>query len=175
MNFMRLGITALILSFMVGCGYSARSTFAGNFRTIHIEPFKNKIIYGTETIRNTYIPLLEVKITNAVADRFLFDGNLKVNKKDTADLILKGELTNYDRAPLRYTDDGEVQEYRITITVSLTLWDSAKNEAVWTESNFSGDTSYFTSGTLAKSESAAIEDAVTDLARRIVERTIEDW
>ena len=27
----------------------------------------------------------------------------------------------------------------------------------------------------AKTESAAIEDALTDLARRVVERTVEDW
>ena len=45
----------------------------------------------------------------------------------------------------------------------------------WTESNFVGETTYFTSGSLAKSENVAIQDALTDLARRIVERTIEDW
>ena len=175
MKNLRFWMVVFLISGMTGCGYSTHSAFVGHYKTIHVEPFKNKIVYGTETIRNTYIPLLEVKITNAVADRFLFDGNLKVRKKDTADLILKGELINYDRGALRYTEDEEVQEYRITITVSLTLWDSVKNEAVWTEPNFSGDTTYFTSGALAKSEGTAIEDAVNDLARRIIERTIENW
>ncbi len=170
-----LAAVFFMLSFLAGCGYSTHAAFVGNYRTIHIEPFKNKNAYGTEIHRNTYIPLLEVKITNAVADRFLFDGVLKVNKKDTADLALKGELIKYERSPLRYDDNQEVQEYRITITVSLTLWDTAKEAAVWSEPNFSGDTSYFTTGALAKSESTAIDDAINDLARRIVERTVENW
>src|SRR6185503_9928887 len=75
-------ISLIFLSLMLitfsGCGYSTHSANMGPFRTISIEPFKNKITYGTDdAARNTYLPLLEVKITNAVADRFLFDGNLR--------------------------------------------------------------------------------------------------
>jgi len=41
--------------------------------------------------------------------------------------------------------------------------------------SFTGNTSYFTTGTQAKSEATAVNDALTDLARRIVERTVEQW
>ena len=158
-----------------GCGYSVRSSSLGSIRTIHIEPFKNKINYGTETVRGLYVPLMEVKLTNAVVDRYLFDGNLRVIDKEKADLILQGELTNFQRDALRYTDNNDVEEYRLTMTVSMTLWDNVQQKPRWSESGFSGDTTYFVTGPLAKSESLAIEDALKDIARRIVERTIEDW
>jgi hypothetical protein len=144
-------------------------------KTIHIAPFKNKITYTNEKTPETYIPLLEVKIRNATADRFLFDGNLKVEQSEQADLILRGELLNYQRDALRYTDNQDVQEYRISIVVSLKMWDQNSNELFWEEPSFVGDTTYFVSGPSAKAETVALEDAINDLARRIVERTIEDW
>lgn len=157
-----------------GCGYST-SAVSGRLKTISVEPFRNKIAYSSETTRNIYVPLMEVKITNAVVDRFLFDGHLRVAKGDKADIVLQGELINYQRDALRYTDNEDVQEYRITISVSLRLLDPVKQEIIWEEPNFSGDTTYFVVGAQAKTESAAIEDALKDLARRVVERTIENW
>lgn len=164
-----------ILVLLTGCGYTTRSMVYGDKKSICIEPFKNTIGYTAEQARNNYFPLLEGKITNAITDRFLFDGNLKIVKKENADLILSGELKNYQRDPLRYFDSGDVQEYRITITVSLRLWDPKAEKVVWQESGFGGDTTYFTSGELAKSESTALADALEDLARRVVERTVQDW
>ncbi len=168
-------ILVLLCALVAGCGYSARSLLPSRFKTIHVHPFKNKITYTAEEARETYLPLLEVKIRNAIADRFLFDGNLKVDNSEEADLLLKGELIGYHRDGLRYTENEDVQEYRIRIEVSLQLWDREKNELLWEEPSFSGDTTYFLTGPLAKSETVALEDALTDLARRVVERTIEDW
>ncbi len=168
------------------CGYTTRSTLPSSIKTIHIETFKNNIDFAAEGRRNLYLPLLEIKVRNAVINRFLFDGNLKIAEADKADLILKGQLTGYDRSALRYTDDGDVQEYRIHITVSLELRNAnvpteevptstEKPAGGWTEPGFVGEATYFVTGASASSEESAVEDAITDLARRIVERTVEDW
>ena len=122
-----MGVMALVSVIHTGCGYTTRS-FVSNIKTIYVEPFKNKIEYTTESNRRTYYPLMEVKLTNAVTNRFMFDGNLRVTAKDRADVILKGELLDYRRDPLRYTENNDVQEYRITVTVSLVLWDTAKDQ-----------------------------------------------
>src|SRR3990172_1296807 len=103
--------------------------------------------------RNLYFPLMEVKMRNAIADRFLFDGNLKIAEGDDADLVLKRVLKNYDRGALRYEENSDVQEYRVQIFVSLELWDVEKQEIVWQEPNFVGESTYFVTGSLAKSES----------------------
>lgn len=157
------------------CGYTTRSTLPSSLKTIYVETFKNNIDFAVEGRRNLYLPLLEVNVRNAVINRFLFDGNLKIADADKADLILKGQLLSYDRTALRYADNGDVQEYRIHIMVSLELYNAQKQETSWTESGFVGEATYFVTGALAKSEETAVTDAITDLARRIVERTVEDW
>ena len=179
MNLMKKYFVFLVIlfvsSFCVGCGYSAKSSLPSHLKTVHVESFKNNIAFVQQGGRELYFPLLEIKVRNAVIDRFLFDGNLRVVDNDQADLILKGALIGYDRQTLRYTDNDEVQEYRVVISVSLEMFNVAKNEPEWIESGFSGETTYFVTGSLAKTEEVAIQDAITDLARRIVERTVENW
>lgn len=175
-NLLIIGL-GLILSFLnTSCGYTTRSTLSSDIRSIHITDFKNRISYTTDgSNRNLYIPLLEVDIHKAVVDRFLFDGNLKIAPKETADLILVGELINYDRRPLRYTSGDDVEEYRIYLKVSLKLIKGSTQEVEWSEPSFVGEATYFVTGALAKSEDLAIDEAIEDLARRIVERTVEAW
>lgn len=158
-----------------GCGYTTKSTLPKNIKTIYIEPFKNSIDFTTGTRRNVYLPLLEVDTRNAVVDRFLFDGNLSIAKPEEANLILKGELKDYQRSGLRFTDNDDVEEYRVHITVSLELWDTKNEKVSWAEPSFVGEATYFVIGPQVTSEDSAVDEAITDLARRIVERTVEDW
>ena len=171
-----------LLLTITGCGYTTRSAISSKFRTIYITPFANKIDITQETDAGykyrIYRPMLESDVTKKVTNKFLFDGNLKPVKEENADLILKGELVGFRRDPLRYTDSDEVEEYRINILVNLSLWDTKENTLVWQENNFTGDFTYFTSFSTAgtpRSEDAAVNDALDDLARRIVERTVEQW
>jgi len=170
----------LALVFLVaGCGYTTRSMISNKYRTIFVTAFANKIDVTQEQYAQNrykvYRPMLETDVTRAVRDRFLFDGNLKPVKEGNADLILKGELVEFRRDPLRYTGGDDVMEYRLNIVVNISLWDARENELVWEETRFTGDTTYFTTGINAKSEAQAITDGINDLARRIVERTVEQW
>ncbi len=169
----------LIIIAISGCGYTTRSAIRSSVKTIYVEPFKNNINYTSEFSeeRNviTYFPLLESKITQEVVSRYLFDGNVKVVKPDVADVILKGALIDYTRDALRYDDNDNVQEYRVNLAVSLKLWNNKEDKLVWEEPRFVGQATYFTTGSQSKSETAAINDALIDLARRIVERTVEQW
>lgn len=158
-----------------GCGYTTKSILPKSIQTIYIEPFKNNIDFTTGTGRNVYLPLLEIDARNAIIDRFLFDGSLKITKPELADLILTGDLNGYERSGLRYTDDDDVEEYRIHITVSFVMFNTKKDEVSWAESSFVGEATYFVSGPQVSSEDSAVDAAIADLARRIVERTIENW
>ena len=165
---------------MAGCGYTTRSMISDKYRTIYVKPIGNKIDItnesDTENKYRLYRPHMETDITNAVVKKYLFDGNLKPMNSESAHLTLKGDLIEFRRDPLRYDDNDEVEEYRINIRVNLSLWDNRENKLVWEENSFTGDTTYFTPGhTNSKSEATAINDALADLARRIVERTVEEW
>jgi len=161
--------------YVAGCGYTTKSSLPPRHKTIHVEKFANKIDFTAANQRNLYFPLLEVDVKNAVIDRFLFDGNLRIADADLANLILKGDLVGYHRSPLRYTDDDDVLEYRIQISVNLKMIEVGAEEPFWTENGFVGEAEYFVSGALAKTESVVVKEAIKDLARRIVERTIENW
>jgi len=174
-----LSPSVLVLGILGGCGYTTRSMIADKFKTIYIEPFVNKIDITKESdAANKYKinkPMIETDITNSVVNKFLSDGNLRLASKESADLILRGELVEFRRDTLRYNENDEVEEYRLNLVVNITLWDSRENKTVWQENNFTGDATYFTRGSLAKSEVAAVNDALADLSRRIVERAVEQW
>lgn len=160
---------------IAGCGYTTSSALPPRLKTVYVQPFKNSLDYGTTGDRNVYFPLLEVKVHSAVIDRFLFDGNLRIVESEDADLILKGELVEYRRNALRYTDDDDVEEYRVQIITKLKLIDVANDEPMWAYDRFVGEATYFLSGAQAATEDSAVEEAAVDLARRIVETTIENW
>ena len=151
--------------FLTGCGYSFRTTAPHALRTIYVETFRNQ----------TFEPGLEINLTNAIIDRFLFDGTLQVTQKGKADAVLKGTLTTFQREPLGFTSTEEVEEYRLTLFVDLTLWDVREEKVLWEEKRFVGDATFFTTGSLVKSEEKAREEAMKELARRIVDRTVEEW
>lgn len=173
--FLILGVSLLVS----GCGYTTRSLIAEQYRTIHIDPFGNQIdiTRDTDVARKykIYKPGIETSLTRAVVSKYLFDGNLRPVEKGTADLVLHAEVIEFRRDPLRYTDNDEVEEYRLNLVISMTLYDTRAEKLLWEEKGFTGDTTYFTLGPSAKSEDIAINDAVNDLARRIVERTVEQW
>jgi len=174
-----VAICYLLFALIGGCGYTTRGYIYPDPKKIYIQPFTNKIDITIETSEHrrliTYYSFLETKITQAVIENFIRDGNLRIAKQGEADYILEGELVDFRRDVLRYTENNIPKEYRLSLVVNLSLWTKNKEKVLWQEKDFFGDTTYFVTGSLAKSEFLAIEDAVEDLARRIVGRTVEVW
>ena len=160
------------------CGYTTQSLLSQNAKTIYIAPVKNAVDISSEvTDKNPfrpYRPGLEVDLTNAIINRFIFDGNLKIASQDKADLRVEASVVDYRRDALRYTEGDDVQEYRLSVTVEVQVIQKENSKALWSE-RVTGDTSYFLSGSRAKTEDEAAAVAVEDLARRVVEKTIEVW
>ena len=168
-----------ILLFVSGCGYTTQSLLPSNFKNIRVENFKNDIkITAEQSDQRMYVgyrPGMEIELTKAVINAFLMDGNLKIARESNADIILTSTLTDFKRDALRYDANNNVEEYRIKLVVNIELENAKTGALVWKESGFTGETTYRTSGSLAKSEASAVRDATADLARRIVERTVEAW
>lgn len=178
-QFIRRIFLAVFLLQCAGCGYTTRSQIADRYGSIYVTPFENKIDFTQETATDTryriYRPGLETDVTRQVTNKFLFDGNLRPVVQDEASVTLRGELVEFRQDPVRYTDDDDVSEYRVNIVVAVALIDTGTGATVWSEPRFTGDTTYFTTGAQAQSEAAAVNNAIDDLARRIVERCVENW
>ncbi|RLJ04051.1 MAG: hypothetical protein DRP14_04035 [Candidatus Aenigmatarchaeota archaeon] len=162
----------LVVVILSGCGYTTGSLIPSHIKTIYVETFTNK----------TSEPGIEIEVTDAIKDRFLTDGALKIaNSREEADSILKGEIIDYRREPLSYTSDNEVAEYRLVLTVNLTYYDLVKDEIMWEEEDFEADSEFYTTmqqqrfGSTNLDEEKLIENVARELAREIVNRTIEGW
>lgn len=180
----RLSVPRLLASALVllaaGCGYTTRPGLPQHLRTVYIKPFTNRIDFTQFTSSGAdQLPLyrhnLEVDITSGVLSRFQFTGLLRPARAERADCRLEGELVEFRKDALRYDASQNVEEWRISLVVNLRFYDQRTGEVMWEAPGFAGDTTYVAIGTGAESESAALSRAVTDLARRIVERTVEDW
>jgi ABC-type uncharacterized transport system auxiliary subunit len=118
---------------------------------------------------------LEVDITNAVLDRYQFTGLLRPATAERADTRLEGELVQFRRDVLRYNASQQAEEWRLSLVVNVRVFDQTTKTLLWAEDGFTGDATYFALGPNAESEASALDRAITDLARRIVERTVEQW
>jgi hypothetical protein len=167
-----IGMTALT----AGCGYTTGSLLPSHYKGIFVAPVANKVDYMNQDQRSLYVPGMETRVRTALIDRYAFDGNLRPAARDEADMELDVQLTGFDRDELQLTTSSDVKEYRIRIRVAMTMVDRAdKDNVLWEEKSFAGEATYFTTGPQARSESAAIDDCLKDLAMRVVARTIEDW
>ena len=173
-------LASLLCLAMTGCGYSARPGTASSFKTVYVKPFVNRIdITQLSTSDQDRFPLyrhhMEVDITNEVINRFQFTGLMRPAGPDRADVRLEGELVSYHKDPLRYDPGQQVEEWRVNLRVNLRFINQATQMLVWEEPNFVGDATYFALGPKTESEATALDRAITDLARRVVERTVESW
>lgn len=179
---MKKGIVLLILAalFFSGCGYTAKTLLPEHIRTIYVDNVRNKIDITKETeYGDTYViyrPGLERALTREIKDRFIFDGKLNVvNDGARADSVLKCEIIDFEKEPLQYADDRTVDEYRLKIVVNIQFTDLVEGVTLIDEKEFAGEADYTLGGAFASTESSAQDSAVTDLARRIVERVVDIW
>ena len=147
-----------------GCGYSYHATLPENADSIAVIPFENR----------TFEPGLEIDFNKILTRRILFEGLGSLKTTSSADTILRGELLEYDREPLRYTDSEEIQEYRLKLFATAVLEKQGTKEILWQE-KITGETTFFAKGSFSRSEILAREDLLDDLARRLSARLSEHW
>lgn len=173
-------LQALFLSLILfsGCGYTTKSSLPEHIKSVYVAPVKNQInLTGEVSDKDAfkvYRPGLEVEVTNAIINRYILDGYLKIGKPDTSDAILEAQLIEYRRDALRYSDGDDVQEYRLNVVVHVSLKDRTTDKSIY-DSDLTGDSTFYLQGPRAESEDQAVQRAVEDLARRVVEQTLEIW
>lgn len=162
-----------------GCGYTHETLLPAHVKSVHVARVVNEIDIASEvtseSVFKVYRPGLEVELRNALIERFVFDGHLKIRDMEEADAVLQVRLKDFRRDPLRYNDDESVQEFRVTVVAICDFVDLANEKTLWQTSGISGDSSYFLSGPHARSEDEAVGDALEDLARHAVEDILEAW
>jgi len=172
-------ICAVLVLLISSCGYTTKTNLPEHIKSVHVDKVRNAIDISSEVSSNTpfqtYRPGLEIELRNALIERFIFDGHLKVVPKDRSDAVLKAVLLSFDRGPVRYNADDSIQEFRVYVKASIEFRDRLSDEIIWSRASLAGDSSYFLSGDEATSEDVAVEEALDDLVRHVVEKILEVW
>ena len=155
-----------------GCGYTQEAKLPSGIKTIAVRTFKNEIPPKEQF---AYRPGLEVELTNAIIDRFIFDGNLKVVEESKADAVLEGAVVSYEQEGVRFDRLESIEEYRLFLVIRFKLLDQRTNLVIMEEPNFSGRAEFFVSRSTATVRRSAANTATFDLARSLVDRIVEEW
>ena len=177
---MKLGylLACFFLVMVCGCGYRTGSLLPdADIHTVYVKNFRNETFnIKIRRVNKTSQLGIETKLTDEIIRRFMLDGTLKVTAKENADVVLEGRIISFSLSPRQFdsTDRRLVAQYGVSIGVELTLTDSKTGEIIWVDDVSKGAT-YFVTGSLARSEEDAVDEASAELARDIVIRVVEGW
>ena len=159
-------VAALAVS---SCAYTTSSALLPpHLKTIAIPVFENA----------TSEYSIQQDITQAVIDRFVQDNHLKIVDERSANAVLRGKVVLYRNTVFGFSATTQASEYRVTISVSVTIKDVVKNREMWKDENLTKTTNYYVvdvPGQKAQTELDGRKDAISKIADEIVARTVEGW
>lgn len=154
---------------LAGCvGYRLGSMLPPDIRTVYVPTFVNR----------TSEPLIEAEATRAALQQLQADGTLRVvGRPEDADAILEVELQDYTLHALSFDRENRdrANEYRATITASVTLRRTGTGATVVPAQQVKGETTFPFVSDLGLAKERALPDVARDLAHNIVERIVEAW
>lgn len=118
-------------------------------------------------------PSLSQSFTEALKDIFLRQTNLSL-VKNNGDLIIEGEIVNYDVRGEAVTGDEVTSLNRLTITVKVRYTDT-KDEKQSYEQSFSNFAQYDATQNLSDVEAALIEEINQKLCQDIFNKSLGNW
>lgn len=153
-----------------GCvGYhigSVKPNYLRDVHTIAIPTFKNE----------TVVPRIEVLVTGSVIKQFQQDGTFRIGSEETADAILKGEISRVHRSPARSVRGNVLAttEFNLSMRVKYRLV-GRDGKAIGPQGEAVGTTSFFVGNDVVTDERQAIPLATEELATRLVSQLSEGW
>ncbi|MBI5726016.1 MAG: hypothetical protein HZA50_18800 [Planctomycetes bacterium] len=147
-------------------GYTTDSPYRKNVRSVFVPIWK----VGREVYRRQ----VEYRLTEALKKQILMT-DYKISDKPRADTELTGTIERIDQRVLSFNpDSGDPRETEVTIVVSFTWTDLRTGEVLAERKNFSVADKYFPEKPLNEDFFQGSEQAINNLANRIVEQ-MERW
>jgi hypothetical protein len=100
------------------------------------------------------------------------DNTLKVVNEKTADSILRGGITKYEREAHTFDEQENIEEYIVRIWVEVTFEEKKGKKTIWKEDNLLGWGIYSAQD---ETEEMGKERAIEKLAEDIVNKTVKGW
>lgn len=158
---------SLLALLATGCGYSTSSRTAKGIKSIAVPFFENQ----------TAEPALEITVTESIIQNLVEDNTLKVTGEDRADAILQGQIVEFLNRPFSFDANLNAQEYRVDISVKVTLTNRESGDAIWRNLVFKGQGTYFLDVGEGEGNTfeEAVDQAVKIITNEILNKTTQDW
>jgi hypothetical protein len=158
-------LAAFLLLIVCRCGYSASPTLSSSIKRIYIPTFINETTrYG-----------IEQDLTRVVGEAFAEDNRLTVVSERDADVMLRGVIVKYEKGAFTFDRAATVDEYRVSISISVVLEDLAEGKVMWQDDTMNAWEAYNETEGNAINEDEATARVMVTLANDIVSRTLEGW
>lgn len=162
-------LIALVVSmgiFTSCASYHLGTSSDPGFKTIFIENFKSDVDE----------PNLENLVSTTVIQQFQNDGTLQVTDRSKAEVILQGQITEFEMSPIRYSRANELTpvESSMSIGVRYTLTKRDSTQPYF-KGQASGGTTFFIGSDLQSDKRQGIPLAAEKLGRNILASIVDRW
>ncbi len=150
-----------------GCGYTVRGNLPSHIKTVGVPVFRNR----------TSQPGVEGVLTQAVVQAFSTNGRLRVVTPSDADAILEGDVVGYELQAIAFDPRGNIQQYRLIVTLNLTFRDVRKNTVLFRQAGVQERSNFQVQGdvanTVSQEREAAQAGAAVDIGRSVVSLAVQ--
>ena len=164
----RFGVGFVIGCLLASCGYSFHGSLPPHIKSIAVLVLENK----------TQKPGVESLITSALVEAISSSGRVRSMAREQADAILSGAVVGYSIESVAFDRSANATQYRLHITLNLTLRDVKLNEDLWKEDGIQERADFKVPGQVSATliaEEDALRRASVDIARAVVNRAIEGF
>lgn len=161
--------TTLILLlglFFQSCYTLSGSSIDPSWQTIKIPTFPNYASYQN--------PNLSQQFTDQLQDIFNNRTNLSLTNDDDADLLIEGEITNYQQSSVAIQANEIAGQNRLTVSVRV-RYQNNKDESKSFDRSFSGYEDFDANLTLQQAEDALLESILEQITTEIFNAIAMDW
>jgi hypothetical protein len=160
-------LAAAVMLLSSGCaGYRLGSTsdIGAGGRSVQVGIFQNK----------TKEPRLIEAVSSALRRRLQQDGSLRLNTHGDGDILVKGEITHFDRAGLTYQpgDILTVRDYSLAMSVHVMAIERSTGR-VLLDRTVGGHTTIRVGNDLSSAERQAIPLIADDLAKNLTSALVD--
>lgn len=157
------GLTVLALN---SCYTLSGSSIDPNWETIKISNFPNYAPYQN--------PNLSQQFTDQLQDIFNNRTKLSLTNSEDADLLIDGEITNYQQSSVAIQANETAGKNRLTMTVRV-RYQNTKDETKSFDRTFSAYEDFDANLTLMQAESGLLDSILEQLTGQIFNAIAMDW
>lgn len=160
-------VLSLLISFCSGCSYQMGGMMHPQIKSIAIAPVKNN---SREVLASTIMHKL-------LAERFMFDGSLKLTSMEKADCIVYCQINSVTQNAVSWDEDDEERpsEFNLSVSGEFVVMLPGKTVPLIKKRSITGSCTYQFRTDPAIGKENGLTQACLQMANMVVQYTTEAW